>query len=61
LFISYTFDIRGLATIASVNCYNLFDNRAIIRGEDGSTHTIDTFTGFWLPGRIFNVSLKVSF
>lgn len=61
LFISYTFDIGGLATIASVNCYNLFDNRAIIRGEDGFTHDIDSFTGFWLPGRIFNVSLKVSF
>lgn len=61
LFVNYDFKIAGLKTIASVSCYNLLDKEAIMRGEDGSTHDIDSFRGFWSQGRTFNLSMKISF
>jgi outer membrane receptor for Fe3+-dicitrate len=61
LFINYSFNIAGLKTIASVSCYNLLNKEVIMRGEDGSSHELDTFRGFWSPGRTFNLSMKISF
>lgn len=61
LFVNYDFKIAGLKTIASLSCYNLLDKEAIMRGEDGSTHDIDSFRGFWSQGRTFNLSMKISF
>ena len=57
----YDFVVFGQKTEATVNCYNIANNEHIIRGEDGSSHEIDTFKGFWSFGRSLNFSLKVNF
>jgi outer membrane receptor for ferrienterochelin and colicin len=44
-----------------LGCYNVLDSKYIIRGEDGESHSIDDFTGFWGFGRNFYVSLKLEF
>ncbi|MFA6949612.1 MAG: TonB-dependent receptor [Lentimicrobiaceae bacterium] len=61
LHIIYDFLIGGLKTTASTGIYNLLNKESIMRGEDGNSHDIYTFTGFWSPGRTFNFSIKVAF
>ncbi len=57
----HDFMIGGLKATAGINAYNILNEESIMRGEDGPTHDIETFTGFWTPGRTFNFSLKVQF
>ncbi|NOU47585.1 MAG: TonB-dependent receptor plug domain-containing protein [Bacteroidales bacterium] len=43
------------------NCNNLFNTHYILKGEDGSTHDMDTFRGFWSFGRTIDVGFKLNF
>ncbi len=38
---------------------NLFDSRSIVSGEDGSSHELDTFRGYWSFGRTFDFGLRL--
>ncbi len=42
-------------------CQNVFNKETIIRGDDGVSHNLDSFKGFWSLGRTFNISVKISF
>jgi iron complex outermembrane recepter protein len=55
------FKLSKIRARVDLGCYNVLDSKYIIRGEDGSSHTIDDFTGFWGFGRNFYVSLKLEF
>ena len=46
---------------ADLGCLNALNSTYIIRGQDGASHTINDFTGFWGFGRTFYVSLKLEF
>ncbi|MCB9015462.1 MAG: TonB-dependent receptor [Lentimicrobiaceae bacterium] len=61
LHLSYQFEISGLKSTAAISCYNVTNKESIMRGEDGTGHNLETFRGYWSPGRTFNFSLKVSF
>lgn len=61
LHLSYNFNIGNIAADAGFSCYNLLNSASIMRGEDGITHQLDSFVGFWSPGRTFNFSLKLGF
>jgi hypothetical protein len=44
-----------------LSCQNIFNKQTIIRGDDGVGHDLESFNGFWLLGRTFNISAKLSF
>lgn len=51
----------GVPATANLSILNLLDSEHIMRGLDGSDHSIDSFTGFWGFGRTVNVGLKLYF
>ncbi|MHC1774413.1 MAG: TonB-dependent receptor [Lentimicrobium sp.] len=57
----YDFSIGQFDANATISCFNILNKESIMRGEDGLTHDLDTFAGFWSPGRTFNISLKIDF
>ncbi len=57
--LSYDFLIFKRNARVSMSCYNLFNETYIVRGEDGASHDLDTFRGFWAFGRNFNFSLNI--
>jgi len=57
----YDFMPGDLKATAGISVFNLLNQENIMRGEDGPTHNLDSFSGFWSPGRTFNFSLKVAF
>lgn len=61
LHLVYDFTIAELNATAGISAFNVLNQEYIMRGEDGITHNLDSFTGFWSPGRTFNFSLKVLF
>lgn len=61
VFVSYDFKIADLNASAMMSCHNLFDKEHITRGEDGPSHDLNTFRGFWTFGRTFYFGLKVGF
>jgi iron complex outermembrane recepter protein len=61
VFATYHFMIGNIQARAQLTCHNLFDKETITRGEDGLSHDLETFRGFWTFGRTFHMSLKLSF
>lgn len=61
LHVGYDFSIGQVNANATISCFNILNKESIMRGEDGLSHDLDTFTGFWSPGRTFNISLKIEF
>ncbi len=61
LYAGYDFHIKELPVSLQLACQNIFGRQTIIRGEDGASHDLDTFRGFWSLGRTFNMSAKLSF
>jgi iron complex outermembrane receptor protein len=61
LYLQCPFRIGKLLATADMGCQNVLNGKYIIRGQDGYSHTIDDFTGFWGFGRTFYVSLKIEF
>ena len=57
----YDFNLQKTAISLQIICQNIFDKKAILRGEDGIKHDMETFSGFWSFGRTFNFSVKLSF
>lgn len=57
----YDFNINDIKATAGLSVYNVGNKENIMRGEDGVSHDLDTFTGFWSPARTFNFSIKLSF
>jgi outer membrane receptor for Fe3+-dicitrate len=55
------FRIGKVKMTGDMGCQNVLNDKYIIRGQDGASHTIDDFTGFWGFGRTFYVSLKAEF
>lgn len=43
------------------NCNNLFDQIYILKGEDGDTHDINSFIGYWSFGRTVDIGLRLNF
>jgi hypothetical protein len=55
------FNIGEFNANLAISCYNILNKESIMRGEDGPLHDLNTFTGFWSPGRTFNFSMKIAF
>ncbi len=55
------FRISTLKATVDAGCLNVLNSKYIIRGQDGASHTIEDFRGFWGFGRNFYVSLKLAF
>ena len=49
----------GQKASAGISCYNLLNHKFIVRGEDGATHDLNSFRGFWGFGRNFAFSVKI--
>lgn len=61
LYAGYDMAVKQFPVSLQLSCQNIFNKETIIRGDDGSGHNIETFSGFWSLGRTFNVSAKISF
>jgi iron complex outermembrane recepter protein len=61
LHLSYPFRLYDQTARFGLSCFNVLDSEYIMRGEDGSDHSLDSFRGFWGFGRTFNFSLRVNF
>lgn len=44
-----------------ISCYNVLNDIYIVRGQDGISHDLDSFAGFWSFGRTFNFTFSVNF
>ena len=55
------FRVGSLMARVDLGCLNALNSKYIIRGEDGYSHTINDFKGFWGFGRTFYASLKIEF
>ena len=61
LYAGYDMNVKQFPVSFQLACQNVLGTETIIRGDDGASHDIDTFKGFWSLGRTFNVSAKISF
>jgi len=61
LYAGYDINVKQFPVSLQLACQNALGAETIIRGDDGASHNIDTFKGFWSLGRTFNVSAKISF
>ena len=61
LHLGYTFKIADYDVFTGLSCFNLLDQEHILRGEDGSSHNLSTFQGYWGFGRTFSFNLKLQF
>ena len=59
--LGYNFSVRQIPSRLQITCQNVFNKVAMLRGDDGADHSLDTFTGFWSMGRTFGISMKVMF
>ena len=60
-YFTVNFDLFGQAAGVNINLLNLLNNKYIMRGLDGPSHTIQDFTGFWGFGRTLNVGFNLTF
>ena len=61
LHLGYNFSIGQMPVHANLSCFNVMNKERIMRGDDGATHDLDSFRGFWTLGRTFNMAVKISF
>ena len=61
LYAGYDLQAKQFPVSFEFACQNVFNKETIIRGDDGASHTLDSFKGFWSLGRTFNISVKISF
>ncbi|MDR0970628.1 MAG: TonB-dependent receptor [Lentimicrobiaceae bacterium] len=59
--LSFNHPIGKQTLTVYANCNNLFDHIYILKGTDGATHDLTSFTGFWSFGRTLDVGLRLSF
>ena len=48
-------------SVVFANLNNLFNTSYILKGEDGSLHDLNSFSGFWSFGRTFDLGFKLYF
>jgi hypothetical protein len=60
VFLAYSFALKAFDVTAQLSCQNLTNTVSITRGDDGTTHNLDSFTGFWLQGRTFNLTTRIN-
>jgi hypothetical protein len=61
LHLGIPFSIGSINLYGNISCFNVLNEKYIIRGEDGPGHDLESFRGFWGFGRNFNFSLRMSF
>ncbi|MDR0540724.1 MAG: TonB-dependent receptor plug domain-containing protein [Dysgonamonadaceae bacterium] len=61
LHIQFPFEMQGIVTDLFFMCNNVFNARYIERGDDGVTHDLTSFRGFWSTGRTVQVGLRAKF
>jgi hypothetical protein len=61
MYLGCPFRIGKVKANAELGCQNALNEKYITRGQDGYSHTIDDFTGFWGFGRTFYAGLKLDF
>jgi outer membrane receptor protein involved in Fe transport len=61
LHIHYSFNISDLPATLFFTCNNLFDTQYIERGDDGATHDLSSFRGFWNFGRNILTGIRIRF
>jgi len=61
VYLSIPFKISKTSGLLQVNGYNLLNSKHVEWGEDGVSHQIDTFRGFWSFGRTFDFMLRLYF
>jgi outer membrane receptor for Fe3+-dicitrate len=61
LYAGYDFRVKQFPFTFQLAFQNVFKKETIIRGDDGTSHDLETFRGFWSLGRTFNLSAKISF
>jgi iron complex outermembrane recepter protein len=61
LHLGYLFKLGGLPVYTNMSCFNVMNTEKIMRGDDGVSHDLASFRGFWTIGRTFNMAVKVSF
>ena len=61
LYAGYDLQAKQFPVSFEFACQNVFNKETIIRGDDGVSHNLDSFKGFWSLGRTFNISVKISF
>jgi iron complex outermembrane recepter protein len=61
LYVGYDMQVKQFPVSFQLGCQNIFNRETIVRGDDGSAHNLETFSGFWSLGRTYNVSAKIRF
>jgi hypothetical protein len=61
LHVGYPFRVGQFKAKGDLGCLNTLNSKYIIRGQDGFSHTINDFTGFWGFGRTFYLSFRLEF
>lgn len=59
--INHKFELFKLPVYLGISCFNVFNKTHILRGQDGVSHDLDSFQGFWGFERTFNFSFKLIF
>lgn len=57
----FPFKVSALDATLFITCNNLFDARYIERGDDGATHDLNSFRGFWNIGRNVQAGVRIGF
>jgi hypothetical protein len=58
---SFPFTVGMLQAVFFFTCSNVFDAHYIERGDDGATHDLSSFRGFWSTGRTVQTGLRFKF
>lgn len=59
LFMQYPIRIGAFDAELMLNINNIFNKIQILKGEDGSDHSLDKFRGFWSFGRTIDVGIRL--
>jgi outer membrane receptor protein involved in Fe transport len=59
LHVDYSFRLLGMYAHLSVACNNVFNQYYIERGDDGATHDLHSFRGFWAAGCHLQAGIRV--
>lgn len=58
--IKYPIEMLNFNAVCFMGINNIFNQQVILNGEDGITHDMNTFKGFWAFGRTFDFGIKVA-
>jgi iron complex outermembrane recepter protein len=61
VYVGYDMMVKQFPVSFQLSCQNVLGKETVVRGDDGASHHLDTFNGYWSLGRTFNLSVKLSF